>query len=821
MPSNMSKDRFQELLAKARSRRAQFDAAYAEMQDNLDANGVQEVDLSNLGVNNDPQTEEETEKVIEVLQEITEDISKDESTTHRTGVEASITLNEKQAEFNALVQTGKDCVLIGAAGTGKTTSMRQVTRTLLDSGRLPKMEHSTKYLKIGSPGAVILSYTRKAVNNIRRAVVEELKVHTLTIHKLLEFAPVYYEIVDKVGGGFKKTMKFEPQKNSTNPLPSELKWVGFEEASMISVELYKLLGDAMPHEHQEVFLGDIQQLPPIFGMAILGFKMSLLPVVELTEVYRQALNSPIISLAWKILEGNPYKFDSTTAVKDEMDYNAGKVRKKLVCPALQAIEAVNEYGTLKINIWQKKNLTSEYVLHATGLQFINWSEAGYYNPNEDIILMPFNKSFGTIELNKKIADYLGRKRGAEVYEVLAGFITHYIAVGDRVLYDKEDAFITEIHRNGAYLGKPVQAPSVNLDRWGMRNKSLTEEEIARAQEEDSAFDMEAIENFIALNLDKDEDSGRVQAASHVVHIKFSYSDEEVVLSTAADINNLLGGYAITVHKAQGSEWEKVFFLMHSSHAVMNQRELLYTAVTRARSFLHIICESDTFEKGVKSQSIKGNTLAQKIEVFKGKGAYLEMKMEEELLKNSRHELKSVEATAVSNEEQIPARIVNGQVAFKLEDVVPLNLKLRAQQELNKYWMQAKKLWPTCGEAPKLDYNLGSKNIIGRAKYLSGVIQLNPVWLAAGDAEVVEDICVDTVIHEICHFVAYRVFKHAGHGARWKLCMIAMGRPANRLGDVQMPNYIVSKQKMFEAVLEKFQQQISGSDEDSSKDDVEE
>ena len=51
---------------------------------------------------------------------------------------------------------------------------------------------------------------------------------------------------------------------------------------------------------------------------------------------------------------------------------------------------------------------------------------------------------------------------------------------------------------------------------------------------------------------------------------------------------------------------------------MMQRELLYTAVTRAREELYVICEGDTFTKGVLSQRIKGNTLAEKAEFFKGK-----------------------------------------------------------------------------------------------------------------------------------------------------------------------------------------------------------
>lgn len=51
---------------------------------------------------------------------------------------------------------------------------------------------------------------------------------------------------------------------------------------------------------------------------------------------------------------------------------------------------------------------------------------------------------------------------------------------------------------------------------------------------------------------------------------------------------------------------------------MLQRELLYTAVTRAKEELYIICEPETFTKGIQSQRVKGNTLAEKAEFFKGK-----------------------------------------------------------------------------------------------------------------------------------------------------------------------------------------------------------
>ena len=116
----------------------------------------------------------------------------------------------------------------------------------------------------------------------------------------------------------------------------------------------------------------------------------------------------------------------------------------------------------------------------------------------------------------------------------------------------------------------------------------------------------------------EESEERVKAASHKITVRLEDSDEEIVIDTAGAINSLLLSYSLTIHKSQGSEWDRVFLILHQSHATMIQRELLYTAVTRAAKELYIICEKESFVNGVKSQKIKGNTLAEKAEVFKGK-----------------------------------------------------------------------------------------------------------------------------------------------------------------------------------------------------------
>lgn len=824
--ANPSKQDFLALVARARAN-AEAAKQAAEVA-GIAAIGQQAakadtIDTSLLGITNESlKTDVGQDTAIDIIRDIAsnistgvslgqslgEDTEQNADVGSRTiGVARRVVLNQLQEAFNQAVQTGQDVVLVGAAGTGKTTCMRKVTEDLMDSGRIRNIKNPTKWLLAGSPGAAILSYTRKATNNIRHAVTEKLKSNTLTIHKILEFAPIYYQIEDPNNpGDFKTTMRFEPKRNAENPLPSDLVFVGFEESSMVEVPLHQMLRDAIPHECQFIYLGDIQQLPPVFGLSILGFKMLELPVVELKEVYRQALNSPIISLAWKLLEGNPHVFDPTTETYKTHSAVFNKEVSRIRVPALESFNASTSDGTVQFQVWQKK-LSSDDALFTAVKQFCAWADSDYFNTKEDIILCPYNKALGTTELNKGISQHLGSRRGAIVHEVIAGFNKHYLAIGDRVLYDKEDAFIVDIVRNDEYLGKSPQLASKNLDRWGHYREAATNSEVRQHLEQEEGMTEEALEKFMQSAVSEEED--RVNAASHVVTIRLAFGDgeldQDIELSSASEINNLLGGYAITVHKAQGSEWEKVFLLMHNSHAVMNQRELLYTAVTRARNYLHIICEPETFFKGCKSQRIKGNTIAEKAEYFKGKQTQQEIDA-------NKVQLIAGAVTATTT--------IKGKPAIKLAELVPPSIRIQALMNLQATWAAAIKKFAYAGdigETPKLTFDIASKKTVGRA--FMGArweIQLNPVWLACGDAEVVEQMLSETIIHEVCHCIAYKLFADRGHGAKWKFCMMRMGIDANRLYTQPLPPWAEVKKELLSRVLLDGYEAVNDNDESETE-----
>jgi len=82
-----------------------------------------------------------------------------------------------------------------------------------------------------------------------------------------------------------------------------------------------------------------------------------------------------------------------------------------------------------------------------------------------------------------------------------------------------------------------------------------------------------------------DDSGENAAEEAQIIVRF---DDREVPYGADELDELRLAYAATVHKAQGSEFPAVIIPVHTQHFVMLQRNLLYTAVTRARKLVVLV-----------------------------------------------------------------------------------------------------------------------------------------------------------------------------------------------------------------------------------------
>lgn len=531
-----------------------------------------------------------------------------------------IELNDEQYDVCQVVSAGEDVVVIGPAGSGKSTTQRAAALKLMQSGRIPtiKNTYNHKWLVANRPGIIVCSYTRRAVNNIRKILPPELQSNCMTIHRLLEFAPTEVTGEELTAKGELKTSRvFLPQRHRANPLTSDIHTIVIEEAGMVSTDLFEMLIDALPKKVQFVFLGDIYQLPPPMGSAILGYKMNEHKVVALSRVYRTGEDSPILSLAHRIKDG--------IFIKAKPQKVSGELHPRY--PVLDNFEKETNGGVI-IKPWRTR--IDALTCNVTVKNFmIKEMAAGRYDPETDVILCPYEKELSsnheelvsTVNINKHIANHLGKERKAEIYEIISGVKKHYFAVGDKVMYEKMDMEIVEIERNPKYLGGTVKAPSITMDRWGTIT-GLTSYESTNMEDQIAA--LASVDDI--FNLEADDLSNQ---ASHIIKMRHLKADAEsgeeaelVEISKAGDVNGLLFGYALTVYKSQGSEWRNVYLVLHHSHARHTSNEMLYTAVTRAKKQLTVLCEPETFENGIKTRVIKGKTLMEKAEFFKGKAERL-------------------------------------------------------------------------------------------------------------------------------------------------------------------------------------------------------
>lgn len=551
-------------------------------------------------------------------------------------------LNDEQRLAVNFAEHMLDFNLIGAAGTGKTTTVRCVVQKLSQCGRigmLPESDHKT--LHANTPAIAVLSYTNQAVRNIKEALPYEFKANCSTFHSILEFVPEYFEedVVDEDGletGETKSTMKFVPTYGCTprysdgkQQILPHLDLVVIEEAGSVPLELWELFWSALPNPEQTkvIMLGDLNQLPPVFDDAILGFFLLKNPIVELKHSYR---NLGIVKkFAHRILEGRPLN-----------DKEAAQWNTK------------DESGEVKIIKLPKRQEPDEAIL-SLGATFRKYIVEGKYNEKDSVVLMPFNKKVGTIEMNKWIGDGVRIRDGLEVHEVIAGFEKLYLAVGDKVLINKQYATISAIEKRSTYVGAKPLTPSKHLSRFGTYDKDYTPPEEDAFTESD---DLDMILEQTAKELQSEKLSN---SASH--YITYEYIESETSYRTCAvgDIKNALPVWAMTVHKAQGSEFMNVYMLMHHTHAVMTNRELLYTGATRARKNLTIIYNGEhprklndsILQKGITRQALAGKTIKEKLKYYRVKlKAMLLSKSSDEDRKQLAKDV--LEADAVNQQKEI-------------------------------------------------------------------------------------------------------------------------------------------------------------------------
>lgn len=384
---------------------------------------------------------------------------------------------DRQREAILTAATTGMLILTGGPGTGKTTTVR---------GMIELFEGQRLRVSLAAP-------TGRAAKRMSDLTGREAK----TIHRLLE-------------------VTFDADGNRTfvhnreNPIAADALIV--DELSMVDVLLFASLLEAVPRGCRLILVGDTDQLPPVGAGNVLGdlIASGKVPVMELKEVFRQAMESLIVMNSHRIVRGEMPDLSARSGDFFFMSRSSTAAVEKTIC-----------------------DLVCRRLKEAYG-----------YSPLTDIqVLCPSRKGgLGTGNLNHVLRDQLNPpapdKKEIKIFDLV-------LREGDKVMQIKNNYDIQYSYLDEAG-NEHISAGIYNGDIGILKS---------------------------------------VNKAAGVLEVWF---DERRAMYPIESAGELELAYAITVHKSQGCEFSAVIMPVFQVVPNLSYRNLLYTAVTRARNQMILV-----------------------------------------------------------------------------------------------------------------------------------------------------------------------------------------------------------------------------------------
>lgn len=401
-----------------------------------------------------------------------------------------ITLAPAQRQAVELALKAGALVITGGPGTGKTTILRFVI-TLLE-------EMGTEY--------ALCAPTGRAAKRMGEATGRDAS----TIHRLLEYS--YGE------GGF--------GRNAENTLLADV--VIVDEMSMVDVPLMAALLRALAPGSRLIMVGDSDQLPSVGPGNVLRDMVDSgqIPVVRLTEIFRQSGRSAIVTNAHRINEGQ-----------------------------MPILEGLEDFG------FEPMEEQEAVIRRLIALNSGKAAKLGAQEPLQDIqVLAPMKKGpLGVYNLNKRLQEALNppahkkkeRKYGDVVFRE-----------GDKVMQIKND------YRLAWTRSLPHQPPEMGE---GVYNGDLG----------------------TIMSIDLYEQT-----------LEVLFDDGRSAVYSFSMLEELELAYCISIHKSQGSEFPIVLLPLLGGPPMLLNRNLLYTAVTRARHMVCILGRQSCIQQMVRNNQVK-------------------------------------------------------------------------------------------------------------------------------------------------------------------------------------------------------------------------
>lgn len=152
---------------------------------------------------------------------------------------------------------------------------------------------------------------------------------------------------------------------------------------------------------------------------------------------------------------------------------------------------------------------------------------------------------------------------------------------------KGDCGINEINSKIQDLVNPLKDENEQIKHYGQvfRENDKVIQLVNRAEKGIMNGDVGYIHSFIYKDL-------------KIIGLRIAF-DQNIIEYSIEELEDLSLAYAISVHKAQGGEFDIVIMPISSKHFVMLKRKLIYTAITRAKKILILIGDVQIMQQGIR------------------------------------------------------------------------------------------------------------------------------------------------------------------------------------------------------------------------------
>lgn len=539
-------------------------------------------------------------------------------------LEKKIELSDEQTKAVFGIYKERFSILTGAAGCGKTTTVKVLVSLILSQ---------RKQVILAAP-------TGRAAQRMMEVVGIEAK----TIHRLLEWQPQI--------GGFKK--------NQEDNLHAD--FLILDETSMLDVHLTASVLRAIGPKTQVLFIGDYNQLPAVGAGNILKdlILSGVLNCFNLTKIFRQAKDSSIIRFAHEINTGhtplimspfaNPQIWktnsdcmfvDSEEITKEQMqfvqkikrnfDLNSQKsdLEKELIAKSISNSASNTVSNSISI---KNSNLTPNLSVKSTNTDS-NLQKNPTYKISQEASKHMFLESenlfipdkFKHINLEKLLET---NGVASELREILKkvhpwSSLNYNLIASQMVdlLYNQyipkyrgkaEIQVLSPMTRGSlgtASLNKMIQNSS-NPASFNKAQITLGERIFRvgdRIIQKKNNYDLDVFNGDIGKIVEIDNQD-------ILVTVEYNLSGQKggkLVIYEKDTLNEIDLAYAITIHKSQGSEFEVVILPITTQHFNMLYRNLLYTGITRGKKLVIFVGSRRALSLAVKNLDVSKRQTALK------------------------------------------------------------------------------------------------------------------------------------------------------------------------------------------------------------------